>query len=69
MRASDYHTHTVYSHGKGRIEDNVRAAIQRGLKVSGLQTTVPAIFIGVKGKRLFAGCRQKSGNCRKIPAN
>lgn len=28
----DYHTHTVYSHGKGSIEDNVRHAAQIGLK-------------------------------------
>lgn len=28
----DYHTHTVYSHGCGSIEDNVRAAIKAGLK-------------------------------------
>ena len=27
----DYHTHTVFSHGKGSIEDNVRAAVQKGL--------------------------------------
>lgn len=28
----DYHTHTIYSHGKGSVEDNVLAALSRGLK-------------------------------------
>ena len=28
----DHHTHTVYSHGKGSIEDNVRVAAQKGLR-------------------------------------
>ena len=33
---SDWHTHTVYSHGKGRIEDNVRAAAEKKLKTVGI---------------------------------
>ena len=28
----DHHTHTVYSHGKGSIEDNVKVALSKGLK-------------------------------------
>ncbi len=28
----DYHTHTIYSHGRGTIEENVKAAINVGLK-------------------------------------
>ena len=27
----DYHTHTIFSHGKGRVEDNVRTAKEMGL--------------------------------------
>lgn len=28
----DWHTHTIYSDGKGSIEDNVKVAVQKGLK-------------------------------------
>lgn len=28
----DHHTHTIYSHGKGTVEDNVKVAAEKGLK-------------------------------------
>lgn len=33
---ADYHTHTVFSHGKGEIADNVKAAMLAGLKEIGI---------------------------------
>ena len=34
--SSDYHTHTIYSHGKGQIIDNALVAKQKGLKEIGI---------------------------------
>ncbi len=33
---SDYHTHTTYSHGKGRVIDNALVAKEKGLKEVGI---------------------------------
>lgn len=33
---ADYHTHTIYSHGKGTIEDNVKVAIEKNIKTIGI---------------------------------
>jgi putative hydrolase len=51
---ADYHTHTVYSHGRGSIEDNVRAALDKGLKIIGITDHGPGhFFIGIRGVPAF----------------
>ncbi|MGB9779744.1 PHP domain-containing protein [Caldanaerobacter sp.] len=48
---ADYHTHTIYSHGKGTIEENVKRAIEIGLKVIAITDHGPAhIFYGMRKK-------------------
>lgn len=51
---ADYHTHTIYSHGKGDIEDNVKAAINKGLKSLAITDHGSKHFIfGVSEKKLI----------------
>jgi putative hydrolase len=46
---SDLHTHTVYSHGTGSIEDNVNAARARGVRCIGITDHGPGhLLYGVK---------------------
>ena len=49
---ADYHTHTVHSHGKGSVTDNVEAAIRLGLETVGIADhSVSHFFYGVKRRR------------------
>ncbi len=47
----DLHTHTTYSHGTGSVEDNVRAAIDKGLSYIAISDHGPGhLFYGVNRK-------------------
>jgi len=46
---ADYHTHTRHSHGRGTVEDNIRAAAGKGLDAVAISDHGPAgIGIGIK---------------------
>ncbi len=44
---ADYHTHTHHSHGRGTVEDNVKAAINAGLHTVAISDHGPANLFGV----------------------
>lgn len=49
----DYHTHTIYSHGKGTIRENVEAAIKKGLKEIAITDHGPGHLIFKTKKESF----------------
>lgn len=54
---ADYHTHTRYSHGKGSIEDNVKAALNQNLAEVAITDHGPASYnfkkFGVKSPEVL----------------
>lgn len=53
MIKRDYHTHTLYSHGKGTPEENVLAAISMGLNTVAISEHGPGhMFYGVRDEKL-----------------
>ncbi len=51
---ADWHTHTRYSDGRGTVEDNVRAAAEKGLTEIAITDHGPkGIFIGVKSAETY----------------
>ncbi len=50
---ADYHTHTVYSHGKGTIKENVDVAVKKGLKKIAITDHGPGhLTYGVRSDKL-----------------
>lgn len=49
---ADYHTHTVYSHGTGTIEENVLEAVEKGLEIIAISDHGPGhVNFGIKKKK------------------
>lgn len=65
---ADYHTHTVFSHGTGKIEDNVKAAIEKGLKILAISDHGPGhALYGIKRSRFIEMRREIDRLNEKYP--
>lgn len=64
---SDLHTHTIHSHGKGTVEENVLAAIKKGLKTIAITDHGPSHnAYGIKDMEKYLldiqNCKEKYKN-------
>jgi putative hydrolase len=62
---ADYHTHTVHSHGTGGVDDNVEAAISRGLKAVGISDHSVAHALYGVGRRQVDGYIRDIGRAKE----
>lgn len=68
MIIGDFHTHTVFSHGKGSIEDNVAAAHEKGLKAVAITDHgLRHVVFGMKRKDVPEMQRQIDAAQEKYP--
>lgn len=64
----DYHTHTIYSHGKGTIEDNVREAVKKGLTAIAISDHGPGhLTYGIKRSAVSQMRKDIDGLKEKYP--
>jgi putative hydrolase len=58
---ADYHTHTVHSHGRGTVEENVAAAQRRGLSAVAITDHGPANYfnLGVKAPEVLLSIQKE----------
>ena len=58
---ADWHIHTTYSDGRGTLEENVEAAVNRGLDQIAITDHGPANMggVGVKGAQIYQEIRDK----------
>lgn len=69
--SGDLHTHTTHSHGTGSVDDNVRAAIEKGLDSIAISDHGPShIFYGIKDMDAYLAdieaAKQKYGGRIKV---
>ncbi|MHB8170238.1 MAG: PHP domain-containing protein [Thermincolia bacterium] len=57
---ADYHTHTIYSDGHGKVEENIKAAVNKGLKEIAITDHGPCnIGTGVKKPETFLSIKDE----------
>lgn len=63
---ADYHTHTRYSHGRGTVEENIRAGIAKGLEAVAISDHGPAgIGIGIRNADTLQEIQQEVEACKE----